>query len=364
MKRSILLLGSKEYPLGTNKGDDPLPSGGMELYVQGLAGPLSRHADVSLITRKFRRTPAYEKKGALTIHRVPYIKGFLLRNISFNFRAFMKALSLRFDVIVANDEVASLFGWLLAKLKRRPLIAVSHGLASEQPQYNPLARTFFRFIESHVFKRADAVVTHAPHQLAGKVGKPKLKVIMPGLERARLRKDRSLLVSFKPKGKVILFVGRLLAVKGVEHLLQALARLDFTYTCFIVGDGPARQQLESLAKELGANAVFTGVRDDVNRFLSIADAFVLPSLSESLSYSMLEAAYMRVPIVVTDIGILPKDCGMLVPRRAPAAIARALKTVFGNKPQQDRMVRNAYRFTQQFDWELAARKYKEVIASL
>lgn len=353
----ILILGSKEYPMGTNRGDDPSPSGGLEIYVEGLVEALRKYVKIIVITRRFKGTKEYEKKGNVEIYRVPYIKGFLFRNPTFNFNAFLRAKKLNYDVIVSHGEVANFLGLRLAHLRKKPIIMVSHGLASEQPQYNFILREILRFINKYSLTRADAVVTHAPHQVS-KIIK-KFEVIMPGLDKSRLKKDTSL--KAKAKGKVIVFTGRLMKVKGTEYLIEALRYIKDQYTCFIVGDGPERGKLEKLAKELNVNVVFTGFQKNVNRYLSIADVFVLPSLSEALNYSMLEAVCMDVPVVTTNLGVIPENCSITVPFKNPRATAHAIDKVFKDKRLRERITRNANKFAEQFDWNVAAKKYYELV---
>ncbi|MBN3037065.1 MAG: glycosyltransferase family 4 protein [Candidatus Diapherotrites archaeon] len=322
----VLILGSKEYPLGTNKGYDPAPSGGIEAYVDRLAPELAKGVDVTVVTRLFPGTEREGKIGRVSVVRVPFVRGFFLRNPLFNFNAFLKGLSLDFDVVVANDVIASWFGLLLARLRRKPFAAVYHGFPSEQPQYNVALRFLLSLLE-RVYKWSDVTVVQTEYQLdkvRRKLGKGRFAVIKPGLDTSRLRKDLSLKGNYS--GYRIVFVNRLIKVKGLEYLLRALKGLPFEYTCIVVGDGPQRKEYESLARRLGVNAVFTGFREDVNRFLSIADVFVLPSLSESLSYSMLEAMHMGVPCIVTGIGIASEKEAVIVPARDAKALATALIT--------------------------------------
>ena len=98
-----LILGSKEYPMGTSDGSDPSPSGGMEIYVQGLASALSKKGvRITLITRFFRGTKKDEENGNIRTIRVPFLGGFYLRNPSFNAVSFFRALDISFDVIISN----------------------------------------------------------------------------------------------------------------------------------------------------------------------------------------------------------------------------------------------------------------------
>lgn len=83
---------------------------------------------------------------------------------------------------------------------------------------------------------------------------------------------------------VFLFVGRLVALKNVETAIRAFAKLDQEKNVFVVvGDGPEREKLEVLSRELQANVIFTGrlEGDSLNIWYNIANAFVLASYQEA-----------------------------------------------------------------------------------
>jgi glycosyltransferase involved in cell wall biosynthesis len=364
----VLILGSKEYPMGSNKGDDPSPSGGMEIYIENLVTELGNYPDlkITIITRKFRGTKPFEKEKNIEVFRVPFNRGFYLRNPSFNLRSFFKALKIDFDVIIANGDVANVFGLFLSRIKRKPIIMVCHGIASEQPQYNLLLKFLLRIIEKSTYSHADAVITHSPHQIE-KLAK-KYDVVFPGLDRERIEKVNynaveSIKKSYNIRNKkVIIFTGRLIKVKGLEYLISALPAVRYPHVCFIVGDGPDKKEYGNLSNKLRANVVFTGFRKDVQNFLSLSDVFVLPSVGgESLNYSMIEAAYMKVPIVVADLKILPNNCGIIVPKRDEKSIAKAINEIFENENLRKKITENAFKYTKKFDWKKAGEEYYKVI---
>lgn len=348
-----LILGSKEYPLGTNI-DDTSPSGGMEVYIEELVNHLNEYSDITIITRKFSKTKKHEKNKNIEIWRVPWLNGFFLRNPTFNLSSFIKSLRLNYDVIISHGEISNFFSFFLSKINRKPLIMVNHGRASEQEQYNLLVKTAFSVIDKITYKRA-TVITHAPSKIPKDV---EYNYVKPGFNRSKLKKDKSLLKKYKTKGLVILFTGRLMKTKGVEFLIQALKELKIPYTCFIVGDGSERENLENLSKELKTNVIFTGFRKDINKFLSIADVFVMPSLTEALNYSMLEAAYMKVPIIATDLGIFPRNTFIKIEKRNSKSISSSLKNI------NDKTVKNAYKFTKEFDWKIGAKQYYKIITKI
>lgn len=112
-------------------------------------------------------------------------------------------------------------------------------------------------------------------------------------------------------GTMILSVGRLTAVKGIDLLLEAWATLPegirVSSTLVIVGDGPARADLARLARSrnVDESVRFVGARTAILDYYQAADIFVLPSRAEGLSNALLEAMASELPVVATAVGGAP-----------------------------------------------------------
>jgi len=138
---------------------------------------------------------------------------------------------------------------------------------------------------------------------------------------------------------VIGTVGRLQAVKdqiGVirgfaallrdQPVLRAIARLA------IVGDGPMRNALSAtvLEERLGDLVWIPGARNDMQHIYQCLDVFILPSLKEGISNTILEAMATGLPVIATAVGGNPELVqddvnGILVPVSDPEAMAGALR---------------------------------------
>ncbi len=144
---------------------------------------------------------------------------------------------------------------------------------------------------------------------------------------------------------VIGTVSRLDPVKGVSFLVKALSQID-NVCLAVIGDGPERAALESLANSLGvADQIhWTGHKRDASRLLPAFDLFVQPSLHEGLPNTVLEAMATDLPVVATAVGGTPEAVvdgvtGLLVPPRDPAALAEAITTLLRDPDLQRKMGR-------------------------
>ncbi len=127
---------------------------------------------------------------------------------------------------------------------------------------------------------------------------------------------------------VLLFSGRLTAVKGVAVLLGALRRIAAPPRVWIAGDGPERARLE--AQAAGLPVTFLGWRDDVADLLRAADGLVLPSFHEGLPLAVLEGMAAGLPVLATAVAGTPEavvhgETGFLVPPGDEAALAGAIE---------------------------------------
>lgn len=109
-----------------------------------------------------------------------------------------------------------------------------------------------------------------------------------------------------PTAPIAVYTGRLHAKKGLDRLIFAWAQVAKalpTARLWLVGEGEEQRALIELIGNLGlsGSVVLTGAFDDVEDFLSAADVFVLPSLEEGMSLSLLEAMSWGLPVVATDI---------------------------------------------------------------
>jgi N-acetyl-alpha-D-glucosaminyl L-malate synthase BshA len=172
-------------------------------------------------------------------------------------------------------------------------------------------------------------------------------------------------------GKILLYVGNLLPVKGVHFLLEAFQRVsrkDESLRLVLVGDGPLRSSLEKRVEELGLGGKvhFVGRRphEEIPVWLGAADAVVLTSLSEGLPSILLESMGAGRPMVATDVGGIREVLqdgvtGFLAPARDVEAIGDRLESLLLDDARLKAMGTAALEASARFTWEANARKTKE-----
>jgi glycosyltransferase involved in cell wall biosynthesis len=141
------------------------------------------------------------------------------------------------------------------------------------------------------------------------------------------------------------YVGELRAVKGVDVLLEAIARLGARTSpprLVLVGSGPEKSRLIELARSLGVldRVSFPGVMS-FREAMTLGRILVAPSRLESLPYVVLEAAASKVPIVATAVGGVPEIFGPFADRLGPCGDAADLAQRMANALDQDPSQREA-----------------------
>jgi N-acetyl-alpha-D-glucosaminyl L-malate synthase BshA len=208
-------------------------------------------------------------------------------------------------------------------------------------------RAFNRLVLSHCANAVNAVCEFSAGALreADGFGGKRVDVIENGVNYQRYQKQESKenirqKLGLDQARKYLICVARFHPVKDHATLLRGFARIAPripTTDLLLAGDGPLRRDLESLTTKLGLEqrVDFLGVRSDVPELLQAADLFVMTSLSEAASLTLLEAMAAGLPVVVTKVGGNPEIVrdnidGLLVPRQDDAALADALLSLLGN----------------------------------
>jgi glycosyltransferase involved in cell wall biosynthesis len=259
----------------------------------------------------------------------------------------------RIDVIHTQLFFSDLYGRFLGKILRVPAIVTTVQSSVYEPDNNYLYSLKRKLLDSYSGRLCNrkfiAVSEFVKCSISKhlKINPGKIEVIpnyvdieelsrIRGQDLERIKRE----LSIQEEDIVLITVGRLNPAKGIQYLLLALAKVITDYKnikLFVVGDGFYRKDLERQAQELGLekNVIFLGERDDVRELLHLSDIFVLPTLSEGLPVSLLEAMAVGIPAIASDIGpvceiIKNGETGILFKAKDGQSMTRAIVGLISN----------------------------------
>jgi len=239
-----------------------------------------------------------------------------------------------------------------------------HGWNREDPDGRRRRYHYVRALYRPFVSRYVALSRHLEEYLERRVGVPPHRVsqIYNGVDTERFRpgqaRERITGCPFgHPEDFVAGWVGRMDPVKDLPNLLQGFARAAqraaSRLRLVLVGDGPMRQAVERLVEQHGLRerVWLAGERADVAELMRGLDCFILPSLGEGISNTILEAMATRLAIVATRVGgngelIEPGMTGLLVPPGDSDALAEALARYSSDRAMARRHAKAARRVAQ------------------
>ncbi len=340
-------------------------AGGMNVYIRKVAQELS---DRGIFVDVFSRNHEAEVRATVQLAeraRVVHVnagepsddKSELSRNIPDFVLAvldYTREHGLTYDVVHSHYWLSGLATTLLARRWGIPHVTTFHTLAEikkrarageDEPEERSVG-------EVRVIRTADAIVAFSRHESEAMVRfydapADRIQVIPCGVDVDLFRPvDRSEAKQKLGIGEdgVVLFVGRLDPLKGVDILLRAVAQLERADTTrtIIVGGGEADAEmarLRALCSDLGIaeRVSFVGrmAQQELPLYYSAADVSVIPSYYESFGLVALESMACGTPVIASRVGGLPtivKDGlnGYLIPWRCPEPFADGLDVLLGN----------------------------------
>jgi D-inositol-3-phosphate glycosyltransferase len=291
-----------------------------------------------------------------------------------------------YDLIHSHYWLSGRLGALFAEHWGIPLVSMFHTLAQLKNRVAESAaerEQEVRFeIERRTMAASDCVVAATDidrRQILGHYGPLAPIRVIPGgvnlehfrpLGRAVCRQE----LGWRDGPSVLLFVGRIQRLKGLEVLLRAFERLnDLDARLVIVGGQPATAhesreiaRLQHLATRLGieGRTSFVGAvaHEQLPTYYSAADVTVMPSSYESFGLVAVESLACGTPVVATRVGGLRSivrdgDSGLLVPWRDADLFAGRLRALLEDDALRGRLARRARESVTQFAWERIAEQH-------
>jgi len=241
------------------------------------------------------------------------------------------------DVVHGHGAKGGAYARLLFGNRRAVRVYTPHG-GSLLFTHDNLAGRFYLATERLLMRRGDLFLfesAYSAEMFRSKIGTPRglVRVAHNGVSRQEFEP-----VATRPDATDLVFMGELRHLKGIDVLLEAIARLrrdGRAVSATVVGSGPDRDMFHALADTLGLT--------DLIQFrpampgpeaLTLGRVMVVPSRAESMPYVVLEAIAAALPLVATRVGGIPEifgpRAGELVAPGDPDALAAALAALLAD----------------------------------
>lgn len=284
----------------------------------------------------------------------------------------IKLFKEEFDVIdCCGFPYFSLFACkLVCLLRRKKLFSTWHEAWGKEywKEYLGKLSIFGILIEKLAVHLPDEIISVSPQtakKIKNELGfKKKISVIPNGIDFEYINKIKPSRV----KSDVI-YAGRLMDFKNIDILINSISILrnkKINIECIIIGDGPEREKLEKLSKNLGLtkNIQFKGFLKNTNQIYSYfksSKVFVLPSTREGFGIVALEANACGIPVITVDHKnnaskeLITKNNGLITKTNKYSIAGTIIKLL--NRSNNSEEIKN---ITKQFDWVNTINKVSEV----
>ncbi|MCL7453978.1 MAG: glycosyltransferase [Anaerolineae bacterium] len=411
MIRRVAMLSVHTCPLAMLGGKE---TGGMNVYVRDLSRELGRREiAVDCFTRSqnpdIPRVKDSLGPNARVIHlpagpERPYDKNRIVEHLpefTDGVRDFARREGLRYDVIHSHYWLSGLAALDLRHAWGAPIVQMFHTLGHMKNSVaaGPEEWEAERRIEgeAEVMTFADRLVAATPLERAQMVwlygaDADKITVVPCGVDLGLFRPippaEAKRALGLPESRRIVLFVGRIEPLKGIDTLLRAMALVvpDFPHwqqdlSVIIIGGAPGAgadqsqaelARLQRLRVELGIEELvtFQGAKDQDSLvyYYSAAEMVVVPSRYESFGMVALEAMACGTPVIASKVGGLAFNVqdgrtGFLVPDRDPAALAERIRLLLSDPALRQQLGSEAVRWVSQYGWAPVADRILKVYES-
>lgn len=279
------------------------------------------------------------------------------------------------DIVHAHSHLFLTSVQAIRKAKRLglPSVITVHGvLAHRNMVVNFAQHAYLHALGSMILRNANSVVclTRGDVGEIVKLGCPqeKIRLIPNAVDTARFRPSK------KREGNLIVWIGRFVPEKGLEHLIEAAqmtAKRAKDAKFLLIGYGPWKTKIAKLAHDYGLLPEVVRIAgpleaDEVAETLGRADVFVFPSVKEGLPISILEAMASGAAVVGSDISgirdvITHRENGILIPPRNPQALADAILDLLDDNNLRRKMGQKARELMiNEYSWDTITSRIENV----
>jgi len=339
--------------------------GGAPFCIHQLSSALVRLGHhVHVVTGSEPETPREEVIDGVQVFRVGRSGVPRLRSLTFVHEATRKLFNLSkehgYDLVHCHNGVGGLIGYRWRRAFEKPYIVTLHGSIATSMKAGYLVRTLARLIEEFSVKNADAATFDGRSLLTdflASTGMERRKAFyIPNAVDPEVfspQSDAKSNVGINPDSTNVTYVGRLVPGKGLLTLLDAFSQAWSNMSglsLIIVGDGPYLRVMEEDLRRRNPNpsVSFLGAisHNELPRIYAASHMVVLPSISEGLSRSLLEAMACEKPVIATGIPanlslVQDGENGLIVPLGSTELLAEAILRLAKDKNLQRRLGRAA-----------------------
>jgi sugar transferase (PEP-CTERM/EpsH1 system associated) len=283
----------------------------------------------------------------------------------------------KYDLIHTHNDAGIVYGFPAASMCGiRSIVHTDHGIEPKTASHCSL-----NMIKKLFMKRTSCIVAVSQDLKRTIISDSgimnhELKVVMNGIDPCRYygKYDTSEIRKSVGIGRdrfIIGHIARLVPLKNQEFLLQIireLKNLNLPITLMAVGEGPMRKRLQELCinYEIQNEVVFLGERTDIPQLLSIMDLFVLTSITEGISITILEAMAAGIPVLASKVGGNPEIIddsisGFLINLNEPFKWIMKAKELFDDQHMRKRIGKQAQEvIRRKFSLDVMADQYERI----
>ena len=404
----IAMLSYHTCPIATLGGKD---TGGMNVYVKELTrqlGTMGIHVDVFTRSQDEHVPHVLHDLGYgnRVVHvragpEVPLPKAELVKFIpefANGIREFAENKNIRYDIIHSHYWMSGVAAKYLKESWNCSIVHMFHtlGLMKQRVARSADEREGDYRIngEYDVIRFSDRIIAATPAELAQlqwlyQADPAKITIIPPGVDPCRfypISKDEAKeYIGVSRENRIILFVGRIEPLKGIDTLIHAMALLrdqgffiEHPFSLYVIGGEMDGEELITNSEllrlyEIRENyhvqdlVTFLGRRaqDSLPYYYSAVEAVVMPSFYESFGMVALEAMACGTPVVASQVGglaflVQDGETGYTVPADDPEALADRLSILLSNHQLRKQMAEKASDFASLYAWQNIANRIKDV----
>ncbi len=268
--------------------------------------------------------------------------------------ATLKCLKEEYDILHGHAFSPGLILPIVKFFKRKPIVYTVHGKGVKIAGFG-IGSSFLESLVTYKIPY-NLEITVAQSTIAKNVNAKRLVVIPNGV-----KVNEFVNAQRKRKGiRDLIYVGRLSNEKGLDILIKSLKIIkDRNLKLTVIGDGDEKQNLIRIAKDM--RVIFKGKKEgkELIKELRGADLLVLPSRTEGLPLTLFEAWTAKLPILVTNVGDIPRylkdEVNGFLTKPDIEVMAKDLKRAISFK-KLNRLTDNGYKMVQKYSWENTAQQ--------